>query len=377
VARDSLFGEQIVWQGRPKAFTLPGPLKLVALVAAVVAASTLCFAIACAMVLAVDVSGMVVFAAWCATIGVGAWRLPRVWRDGVEYIVTEKHVIWRRGRMRRTIERNEISYVRIRWNPGVPGVGDLALERAVPTGALRRTLSVTLADVEAPDRLWALVRGVEPTAPLGDGDRSLAQRLDVGERVLWSATPVTTPWRTQRIATALIAALLALACVRVVTHAVTPIRKLAHALPTASLALLVTGVALAALLLALVAGLGAYAAWVRPVRLARATRYFVTDRRVLIRRGHEELHLDRARIADVIVAPARGRALAHGPGGAGEGAKDLFLVLDGPRARAFAPMGAFGGGDAGKLLPVFAGVEDAETVGDLLRGNPPALRDAA
>jgi hypothetical protein len=383
VARDSLFGEQIVWSGRPKGFSLPAPLKVVALASAVVSASTLCFAVACAMVLEARVSGMVAFAAWCAMIALAAFSLPRAWREGVEYLVTEKHVIWRRGRFRRTIERSEISYARIRWNPGVPGVGDLAIERAVPTGALRRTLSVTLADVEAPDRLWAIVRGVEPSAPLGDGDRSLAQRLDAGERVLWSGTPVLPPWPTRRIATACVAATLGVACVRMITHAAHPIRKLAHALPTASLVLLVAGVALAALLLAAVALFGAYAAWVRPVRLAMATRYFVTDRRVLIRRGHEELHLDRSRIADVIVTPASG---ARPPAGAHlrsrgvteDGVKDLFLVLDGPRARAFASSGAFAGGAAdGKLVPVFAGVEDAEAVGALLRNAPAPLQDAA
>ena len=62
--------------------------------------------------------------------------------------------------------------------------------RAVPTGALRRTLTLTLHDVEAPDRLWAIIRGVEPSAPLGSGERPLAQRLDEGERVLWSGAPL-------------------------------------------------------------------------------------------------------------------------------------------------------------------------------------------
>ena len=112
--------------------------------------------------------------------------LPLWFRATAKYIVTEKHVIWQRGRLRRTIERDAISYAVIRWNPKVPGVGDLVLERAVPTGALRRTLSITFADVETPDRLWAIVRGLTPSAPLGDGNRPLAQRLDDGERVLWT-----------------------------------------------------------------------------------------------------------------------------------------------------------------------------------------------
>jgi hypothetical protein len=100
--------------------------------------------------------------------------------------------------------------------------------------------------------------------------------------------------------------------------------------------------------------------------LARTTRYFVTDRRVLIRRQNEELHLDRTRIAYVIAAKARSKRL-----------HDLFLVLDGPRARAFAPMGAFGGGDRTSLLPVFTSIGDPEAVGALLGDNREPLRDAA
>jgi hypothetical protein len=142
-----------------------------------------------------------------------------------------------------------------------------------------------------------------------------------------------------------------------VVRAVPPLRRVfsLHALPPVVAALLVFGVALGALLLAAVAMGAAYAALVRPARLARATRYFVTNRRVLIVRGSEELHLDRSRIAYVIAAPQRGTLT------------DLFLVLDGPQARALAPMGAFGGGDHTSLVPVFVSIEDAETVGALLR----------
>ena len=94
-----------------------------------------------------------------------------------------------------------------------------------------------------------------------------------------------------------------------------------HALPVASSAVLIGAVALTVLLmLALASGI-AYVACLRPGRLARQTRYLVTGTRVLIRRGHEELHLDRDRIAYVIAAPVK---RLH----------DVFLVLDGPQARA-------------------------------------------
>jgi hypothetical protein len=88
----------------------------------------------------------------------------------------------------------------------------------------------------------------------------------------------------------------------------------------------------------------------------------------LIHRGLEELHLDRSRIAYVIAAPQKDKVGALA---------DLFLVLDGPRARALAPMGAFGGQDRTSLVPVFASIDDAETVGALLREEPPQIRDAA
>jgi hypothetical protein len=129
-----------------------------------------------------------------------------------------------------------------------------------------------------------------------------------------------------------------------------------HALPPSLAALLVAGAALGMLLLLTVAAVVGYAAVVRPSRLARRTRYFVTNARVLIRRGNEELSLDRSRIAYVIDAPWK---KLH----------DVFLVLDGPQARALAPSGAFGEDRDDALRPVFAAIDDADTVGRILRAR--------
>jgi hypothetical protein len=379
MARDSLFGERIVWSGRAHtqgAASVPPLNKVTAAVSATLSVVSLLFAIVAGTGLQADVGGMVFFAGWCATIALFAWRAPIVWRARVEYLVTDKHVIWRRGPIRRSIERKAISYALIRWNPKKSGVGDLVVVRAVPTGALRRTLRLTLVDVEAPDRLWAIVRGVEPGAPLGDGDRPLAQRLDDGARVLWTARPLASVWSVRRVATAALFGVLALASVRMLLRAVPTLRRVfgVHALSPANLAMLTSGVALGAALLVAVALYVGYSAWVRPIRLARATRYWVTDRRVLIRRDHEELHLDRARIAYVIDAPTP-RAVSTGavdPGGGGKaGLHDVFLVLDGPQARALATSGAFGrvemGADGDALAPVLSAIDDAETVGAILR----------
>lgn len=322
-----------------------------------------CFAVVVARGLHAQVGGMLFFAGWCATLALGAWRFPIVWRSRLEFMVTDTHVIWRRGPIRRSIERKAITYALVRWNPRVSGVGDLVVVRAVPTGALRRTLRLTLTDVEAPDRLWAIVRGLEPGAPLGDGDRPLGQRLDEGERVLWTAMPMATSWSLRRGATAVLGVFLACAATWMVFMAVPPLFRVfgVHALTAGTMATLVAGVALGAALLVAIALYVAYYAWIRPVRLSHATRYWITDRRVLIRRGAEELHLDRARIAYVIDAPT----LLGGH-------HDVFLVLDGPQARALATSGAFARfrGDDESLTPVLGAIDDVETVGAILRRDP-------
>ncbi|HZU85290.1 MAG TPA: hypothetical protein VE987_20305 [Polyangiaceae bacterium] len=365
MARDSLFGERIIWKGGCRTLSVPFGNKVIAVVASVASAVTLCYAVVVAKSLHAPAGGMLLFAAWCATVALGAWRAPLWWRSQLEYLVTERHVIWRRGRLRRSIDRRQISYALIHWSPNEASSGDLVIVRAVPTGALRRTLTLTLHDVEAPDRLWATIRGVEPGAPLGSSERPLAQRLDPGERVLWSGSPLASAWTTRRALMAFAGAALALAFIRLLARSVPSLERVLrlHALPPALAAAFVGGAALGMLLLLAVCVGVAYAALLRPMRLARATRYLVTNSRVLIRRGNEELSLDRTRIAYVIDAPFK---KLH----------DVFLVLDGPQARALAPSGAFGGEDRDDALrPVFAAIADAETVGQILRGS--ALEKAA
>lgn len=359
MARDSLFGERILWQGSCRAVTVPFVNKVMSVVGTVASAVTLCYAVVVAKSLAAPVGGMILLAAWCATVALGAWRIPIWWRAQVEYIVTERHVIWRRGPLRRSIDIGQISYALVRWSTNHESLGDLVIVRAVPTGALRRTLTLSLHDVEAPDRLWATIRGVEQSAPLGSSHRPLAQRLDPGERVLWSGAPLASAWTVRRIAMALAGAVLAVTFVRSLLKSVpTLVHVLAlHALPPALAVVLVGGASLGMLLLLAVSAGVVYAALVRPARLARATRYFVTTSRVLIRRGNEEMSLDRSRIAYVIDAPSK---KLH----------DVFLVLDGPQARALAPSGAFGGEDRDDILrPVFSAIADADTVGEILRGG--------
>jgi len=129
-----------------------------------------------------------------------------------------------------------------------------------------------------------------------------------------------------------------------------------HALGPAITSLFVAGISLGVLLLIAITAAFVYRALLQPLRLKRRTRYFVTDRRVLIQRGDEELLLDRSRIAYVIAAPVR------------KTLKDVFLVLDGPQARALAAGSAFGKPND-SLEPVFSAISDADAVGAILESK--------
>lgn len=367
MARDPYLNhaEKTEWTGRPEHVRVTPLFSAVAAVMGILAISTLCFALVVATALHVKVGGMLFFSAWCSTIALVAWRGPLLWRLGENYTVTGERVISKRGRFRRSIGRHEISYAIIRWDDTRKGVGDLTLVRAVPTGALRRTLSITLSGIRAPDRVWAIVRGLTPTASCGDGDLPLAQRLDEGERVLWSGIPHASPWTVRRTVTLLISLVLAGASARMLVGGISALRRIVrtHALPPATLVVLIAGIFLGLLLVAASAVVIAHRAWLFPRSLAQKTRYFVTDRRVLIKRGTEELHLERERIYDVIAAPSGSLV-------------DLHLVLDGPRARALAASGAFQSRDPEALRPVFTAIEDADTACELLKPSESLPRAA-
>jgi len=111
------------------------------------------------------------------------------------------------------------------------------------------------------------------------------------------------------------------------------------------------------LLLAIGAGLIWYGYW-RARAMGRGTEYLLTDRRLVVVRGRDELHVDRSRIVDVVRRNAPGK-LEH-----------LFLVLDTPGSRALADSGAMRSflpaRDA--LLPVLYEVQDAREVQEMLLG---------
>jgi hypothetical protein len=376
VRRDSLFGEPVVWSGQPKVVSVPATYRVGAAVCGVAAVVATASAVVVATALHAPVGQLVAFAAWMTTLCFALAYGPRWWRARLVYEVTERHIVVRRGKLRRTIDRDAVSFARIHWHPRLAGIGDLELVRAVPTGALRRRLSIVLTGLVAPDRVWAIIRGVPPVAAAGDGHRLLAQRLDDGERVLWSAQPPSR-WRAWLPASSRARASLGLGVVMSVLAVGTSLRSLrglrsvllAGLAPgSVSFVALVASVGLSLLVLAGAAAAVVYLAVVRPARLEARTRYLITDRRVLIQRGDEELHLDRARIVDVIDTDADG------------GLRDVFLVLDGPRAAAVASNGAFGEEPGQGLVPVLHRVADAEVVRRILRGEDPsaeAFPDAA
>jgi hypothetical protein len=357
--RDSLFGEPIKRIWTPKHVPPPILGRIGAFMIGALAAVTTCFAIAVGRVLHVPIGSMLVLAAWLSLLAIGAYYGPSWWRRGIRVVLTPRHVIWRRGRLKRSIDRRTISFARIHWHRSAPGVGDLELVRAVPTGALRRTLSIMLPDLEAPDAVWAEIRGVDVTDALGDGARPLGQRLDKEERVLWTQKPQTQVWDIQRWLTLAVACVAGLAGFRALIggiHALQIVVRAGLRPLSASFGALALGVSISVAFVLATAALIGYHALFRPGRLNHATRYVVTDRRVLIQRGSQELHLDRDRIVDVIDAPNK------------HGLHDLFLVLGGKNAHAHALAGAFGERiqTQGDLWPVLRAVHDSETVRAIL-----------
>lgn len=365
--RDSLFGEPVLWSGRPKEISTPPLYRAAAGVCSVASAIATASAVVVATALGARTTSLFVFAAWMATLAFAFEFGPRWWLRELEFFLTDRHIVLRRGRMRRYIERREISFARIHWHPKAPGIGDLELVRAVPTGALRRRLAIVLNGLIAPDSVWAIMRGITPTTPAGVGHRLLAQRLDEGERVLWSAHPAGG-WRLwlpngmRSVSSIGIAVGLGGTAALVSFHAVHALRLVViggMSPRSTSFVAMVVSLSLAIVLLASAATWVLHSVMVRPYRLARRTRYLITDRRVLIQRGDDELHLDRARIVDVIDTSAE------------HDLHDLFLVLDGPRARAVAASGAFGEDHSDALQPVFFRIADAEAVQAILQPERP------
>ncbi|HET9959660.1 MAG TPA: PH domain-containing protein, partial [Polyangiaceae bacterium] len=364
VPRDSFLGERIVWQGQPEVTAPPAFLRALAAVCFVTAVISGCFGAVIAVALAEFPLASVLFSLWCSGLGVALLVLPRRFAKTARYFVTDRRVIVKYGPFSRSIERRAISFARIFWTDEAAHTGDLEVVRAVPAGALRRRLRLRLAGLIAPDRVWAIIRGAEDVAPAGQGERPVGQRLDHGESVIWTARPRPElkrfiPQGRREWALLALSAFLLAGVGRIVRRALPVLARLSDDTgPARTWAIvgLALGLGLALCLMVVIAAYLVYDAVIRQGILAGDTRYLVTNKRVLIQRRTEELHLDREKIIDVVDAPA------------GHGLRNVFLVLDGPRARAVAVSGAFGEMTRGPhLRPVFEAVTDAESVSRILR----------
>jgi hypothetical protein len=301
--------------------------------------------------------------------GVSLLLVPRHLLDACEYAITDRHVIWKRGQQRKIIERRGITYGRIHWHRSVPGVGSLELVRAAPFGPFSRRQRVMLHHVEAPDRLFALIRGVAPGEFAGFGDVSITDRLDVGERVLWGASPLGFRLGRSELLTAGVGLLVLMAGFAYAHRIAVVLLTLERSgLPVRS----VTWLMLASATLissAVILTVGATLVWngLWGAREAGSrTEYILTGSRVLIRRGTTELSVDRRRIVDVAEQPSTGDL------------GNLYLILDGLRANALDDSGAMGllSPPRSAVLPVLYEVRDPELFRRLLFSDPP-LRDAA
>ncbi|HKU40808.1 MAG TPA: hypothetical protein VJR89_21755 [Polyangiales bacterium] len=364
--------ERVLWHGKPKLgvprqgvwVIVPAAFVILAVIVALFAGL-----IAAAGIPAVRSTAFLAF--YLFATGVAAWFAPRAWLDSCEYLVTDRHVIWKRGQVRRVIDRSAISYGRIRWHQSEPGVGSLELVRAAPFGPLARRQRLLLHDLEAPDRVFSLIRGAEPTDFAGYGDVLLTDRLDRGERVLWGSAPAG--YRLGR--SELMMAGLGSVVVGVgafyayrMAHVLLELERVGLPVRSWTWVLFFLAILISALV---ILSVGATMVW-RSLWGARAagssTEYILTNTRVLIRRGSTELSVDRRRIVDVAELPCTGDL------------RNLFLILDGLGATALDDSGALGLLPAPRaaVLPVLYEVRDRELFRTLLFSpDEPPMRDAA
>jgi len=364
--------ERVLWHGKPKLgvarqgiwVVMPAAFVILAVIVALFAGL-----IAAAGIPAVRTTAFLAF--YLLVTGVAAWFAPRAWLDTCEYLITDRHVIWKRGQMRRVIERGAISYGRIRWHASEPGVGSLELVRAAPYGPLSRRQRLLLHDLEAPDRVFALIRDEEPTEFAGYGDVPLTDRLDRDERVLWGSAPAGFRLGRSELLTAALGTIVVgvgALYVQRMAGLILELERVGLPVRSWSWLLLFSAIVISG---AVILGVGAALVW-HGVWGARAagssTEYILTNTRVLIRRGGIELSVDRRRIVDVAELPCTGDL------------RNLFLILDGLGATALDDSGALGLLPAPRaaVLPVLYEVRDRELFRRLLfASDEPTIRDAA
>ena len=367
--------ERVLWTGGPK-LGVPRDLRWT-IVPGLVLALAIVAALFTGLLYAAEIAGVrsgAFMAFYLFVLALGVRLMPRYALDPCEYMLTDRQVIWKRGNLRRTIDRRAITYARIHWHRSVAGVGHLELVRATPFGPLMRKQRLFLHDVEAPDVLFAHIRDAEPTEFAGFSDVKLTDRLDRGEVVLWGGAP--TGWRlgSAEAFTAAIGALVLATAAYYAYRTGGILLGLEHVglsvrSPTWLMLFLAIAISGSVMFIS-----GAALLW-HGVWGARdggvETEYLVTDSRLLIRRGRIELSVDRRRIVDVAELPSTA------------GSRNMHLILDAPDARALADNGALGllSPPRSTVPPVLYEVTDLEVLRDLLalrrRNSKPPLDHAA
>ncbi len=324
--------EKVLWHGRPVKTAARDPVWWLATLLlfsfAVIAGLFAGLLIVAELPGARQIGAMAVYLTLWATAVLIA---PYFLHHPCEYVVTDRRVMWRRGRMTRWVDRHAISYARIVWNHATPGVGHLELVRATPFGPLSRRQRLQLLHVAAPDRVYACIRGVEAGEHLGDPDLPITDRLDAHEHVVWGGGPEGFMLGWRDVLTAALGVFVLWLAIRYGAQAGGLLVDLeglglqVKSLPWLLLFLATT------LSFSVMAGVGATLVWhgiIRARAMGRKTEYVLTNRRMLIRRGYTELSLDRRNIVDVAVVPVS------------DGCRHLYLILDSPEARALSDSGA-------------------------------------
>lgn len=324
--------ERVLWEGGPHRGVPRDPgYGLIPALLATLASITWLFA---GLLSAVELAGapqLAMLGGYLALSAGAVWLAPSFLRDRCRFVITDRRVFWTRGRIQRSIDHRALTYTRIVWHRSVPTVGHLELVRAVPFGPLSRKQRLVLHDLSAPDEVLAIIRGVEANPHAGDHTTPLTDRLDPGEQVLWGASPEGPGVDWRHVGTTLLGlGVLFIGLPFGLRSAVVLMELEELGLPTGSgIWILLFGAM--ALTATVILAVGVGLAWhgiLRARAMGHDTEYILTDLRLLIRRGRTELSLDRSRIVDVAPTPGW------------RGLTNLYLVLDGPEARALADSGA-------------------------------------
>jgi len=301
-------------------------------------------------------------AGFLAMAGVALVLAPAYRRDPCRYLITDRRVIFRRGRVFRSLERPTITYARIHWHHRLNRVGTLELVRATPFGPLMRRQRIRLFDIAEPDRVLAFVRGAVATDHFGDRDLPLVERLDQGEDIVWGGHPAGWLLGWREILTSLVGAGVVVIGLLYGYRAMTVLVDLERRglFPRSwEWVFLFLAIGTTFVFIMGVGGLlGWHGLW-RARSMGLETEYLLTSRRLLVRRGRAELSVERSRIVDVVARRAT-RRLHH-----------LFLVLDTPGSRALFDSGALGQLIPSReaLLPVLYEVADAANLRQLILGE--------